>query len=103
LMSKTLRSTLMENPWFLSKPLVFPGSIPNTNYLTSDSSSLMSKTLRSTLIENSWFLENRCFFYLCGHTSKQTIFFPRLFSTRKRIRLQFAHRFRFSSSFISNN
>src|SRR6202044_4211633 len=48
-MSKTLRSTLMENPWFLSKPLVFHGTIPDTNDLTSDSSSSMSKTFRSTL------------------------------------------------------
>ncbi len=34
------------------------------------------------------FCENRCFIYLCGHTSKQAsrqFFFPRLFSTRKRI------------------
>jgi hypothetical protein len=56
LMSKTLLSILMENSRFLSKPLVFHGSILNTNYLTLDSSSLMSKTLRSTLMENSWFL-----------------------------------------------
>src|SRR5437868_15132794 len=45
----------MENSWFLSKPLIFHRTIPDTNDLTSDSSSSMSKTLRSTLMENSWF------------------------------------------------
>jgi hypothetical protein len=38
--SKTLRSTLMENPWFLVKSLVFHGTVPDTKDLTSELDSL---------------------------------------------------------------
>ena len=87
---KPFGQPFMENSWFLLKPLVFHGTIPDTNDLTLDSSSSMSKTLRSTLMENSWFLSKSMFFWSSAdiqatkQASKQFMF-VRLFSTRKRI------------------